>query len=326
MQRVAIAGSADAVHPSWQAPIDHLVHNVVTKALSSCGLELSHIDAVVTVASDTIDGVLVPLRGEIAGNLGRTYSHVTSSAGHGFGAAVSMIEAGYSERTLLVGWGAVQRFGPSDPRVIQADPFHARPVGALPNAVAALQLQQLFDLDRLDPAALTQHADLMTRLAWPALEVSVETAKPNFCDGAVAIVLERQAEQRNVAVKDFSSVSRAYSPDDEVLDPGDWVLEALSAAAPGARSTPYGVEVAGPTIFGELRALDVLARDASVLRNSSGGGALAWFGPATGLRQLAVAARALAGQPAGSMSIAADLSGPLSQHVTLAILERGGEA
>lgn len=326
MRRVAIAGLADAVHPSWSGPIDTLVHDVVTQALSSCGLELSDIDAVVTVASDTLDGLLVPLRGEIAGNLGRNYSHITSGAGHGFGAAVSMIEAGYSERTLLVGWGAVERFGQSDPRDIQADPFHARPVGALPNAVAALQLQQLFDLDRLDPVALRRHADAMTRLAWPTRQVPIETAKPNFCDGAVAIVLERQSDHRHVAVRNFSSVSRAYSPDDEVLDPADWVLEALSAAAPGALSKPYCVEVAGPTIFGELRALDVLAKDASVHRNSSGGGALAWFGPATGLRQLSVAARALAGQPAGNISIAADLSGPLGQQVTLAILERGGDA
>jgi hypothetical protein len=111
-----------------------------------------------------------------------------------------------------------------------------------------------------------------------------------------------------------------------VLDPADWVLEALSTVAPGTRQTPYCVEVAGPTIFGELRALDVLAKDSSVHRNSSGGGASAWFGPATGLRQLAIAARALADQPAGIISIAADLSGPLSQQVTLAILERRGDA
>lgn len=325
MQPVAIAGAADAVHLSWSAPIDHLVHDVVTRALASCGLELSDIDAVVTVASDTIDGLLVPLRGEIAGNLGRTYSHVTSSAGHGFGAAVSMLEAGYCERTLLVGWGAVQRFGQSDPRDLQADPFHARPVGALPNAVAALQLQQLLDLGRLDPVALTRHAEAMARLAWPAHDVPLETARPNLCDGAVAIVLERRSDRRHVAVRNFSSVSRAYSPDDEVLDPADWVREALAAAARGSRAKPQCVEVAGPTLFGELRALDVLAQHASV-RNASGGGALAWFGPATGLRQLCAAARALDGRPAGSLSIAADLSGPLSQHVTLAVLECRGDA
>lgn len=308
MPRAAILGSASAVHASWDAPIDNLVHEVVTKALADCRLELADIDTVVTVASDTLDGLLVPVRGEIAGNLGRSYCHITSSAGHALGAAVVMIESGQAERVLLVGWGAAEKFGAFDPRSLQADPFHARPIGALPRAVASLQAQQLLDLGLLDPGALK---------ARDALE-------PSPCDGAVAIVLEAREERCRVAVTDFASVSRAYSPDDEVLDPAVWVREAVSLLKTADR-TPHGVEVAAPTLLGELRALDILAMHERTQRNGSRGGAAAWFGPATGLRQIAFAAEALAGQPEGSISVAADLSGPLSQHVTVAVLERGGE-
>lgn len=323
MRRVAVSGSASAVHASWRAPIDNLVHEVVTRALQGCHLQLDDIDTVVTVASDILDGVLVPVRAEIAGNLGRSYSHVTSSAGHALGAAAAMIEAGQAERVLLVGWGAAEKFGRFDPRILQADPFHARPVGALPDAVAALQAQQLLDLDLLDPGTLTQHAARMARRAWPAREGPIQTMSPNPCDGAVAIVLEH-GERSGVAVKDFASVSRAYSPHDEVLDPATWVREAVSLLRAEGRPIPRCIEVAGPTLLGELRALAALAVDDGTPRNESGGGAAAWFGPATGLRQLAFAAHALTEQPAGSIAIAADLSGPLSQHVTVAVLERSG--
>ncbi|MFO1085280.1 MAG: hypothetical protein U1E21_11990 [Reyranellaceae bacterium] len=309
MPRAAIRGSASAIHTSWDAPIDNLVHDVVTKALGECRLTLADIDTVVTVASDTLDGLLVPVRGEIAGNLGRSYCHITSSAGHALGAAVVMIESGQAERVLLVGWGAMEKFGAFDPRTLQADPFHARPIGALPRAVASIQAQQLLDLGLLDSDALKAQ----------------DAAEPNPCDGAVAIVLEAREGPCRVAVKDFASISRAYSPDDEVLDPAVWVREAVSLLK-AADGIPHDVEVAAPTVLGELRALDVLATQQRTRRNGSGGGAAAWFGPATGLRQIAFAAEALAGQPEGSVSVAADLSGPLSQHVTVALLERGSEA
>jgi acetyl-CoA acetyltransferase len=323
MRRVAVSGSASAIHASWRAPIDNLVYEVVTQALHGCRLQLDDIDTVVTVASDILDGVLVPVRAEIAGNLGRAYSHITSSAGHALGAAAAMIESGQAERVLLVGWGAAEKFGAFDPRILQADPFLARPVGALPDAVAAIQSQQLLDLDLLDPETLTKHATCMARRAWPAREEPIRTMAPNPCDGAVAIILEH-GERSGVAVKDFASVSRAYSPHDEVLDPATWVREAVSLLKAETRPIPRCVEVAGPTLLGELRALEAIAADDGTPRNESGGGASAWFGPATGLRQIAFAAQALAGHPEGSIAIAADLSGPLSQHVTVAVLERSG--
>ena len=69
MLRAVALGSARAIHASWSAPIDNPVHEIVAKALLGCELKLADID---TVASDTLDGLLVPVRGGIPGNLGRS--------------------------------------------------------------------------------------------------------------------------------------------------------------------------------------------------------------------------------------------------------------
>ena len=70
-----------------------------------CELKLADVDTVITVASDTLDGLLVPVRGEISGNPGRSCCHITSS-----GAAVEMIES-QAERVLLIDWRSIEKFG-----------------------------------------------------------------------------------------------------------------------------------------------------------------------------------------------------------------------
>jgi hypothetical protein len=66
--------------------------------LLGCKLTLADIDTVITISSDTLDGLLVPVRGEIRGNVGRSYCHIRSSE-----AAVVVIESP-AERLLLVDW------------------------------------------------------------------------------------------------------------------------------------------------------------------------------------------------------------------------------
>jgi hypothetical protein len=99
MLRAVALGSAGAIHASWSAPIDKLVHEIVAKPLLGCELKLTDVD---TVASDTLDGLLVPVRGDIPGNLGRSYCYIVSS-----GAAVVMVES-RAERILLVDWGETE--------------------------------------------------------------------------------------------------------------------------------------------------------------------------------------------------------------------------
>jgi hypothetical protein len=80
----------------------------VTKTLLGCEPKLA--DTVVTFARNTLDGLLMPVRGEIPANLGRSYCNITWR-----GAAIVMIEF-QAERVLLVD-GATQKVGTFDPRV-----------------------------------------------------------------------------------------------------------------------------------------------------------------------------------------------------------------
>src|SRR5690606_38437738 len=123
-------GAAARVGASIVADLETEVRSVVLSSLSSSNLDLAYIDAVVTVASDTLDGVMVPIRAEVAGAFGKMPLNVPSSAGHGLAAAMVLLESGQARNVLLVGWGAASKLARHDSRSIQADPFHDRPVGA----------------------------------------------------------------------------------------------------------------------------------------------------------------------------------------------------
>ncbi|MGQ7793599.1 hypothetical protein ACUN0C_14410 [Faunimonas sp. B44] len=320
--------------------LDMAVRETVLAALSVSNLPIDAIDSVVTVASDTLDGLSVPGRGEIAGNYGRSYLNLPSSAGHGLGAAVVQIESGSAENLLLVGWGAATKLAREDSRRNQADPFYARPIGASPRALAALQANELSGLEGSDPRRLQAYADRMRSRAWADATETPAGATPvwarsGFCDGAVAIVLQRGSGSRTgIGVTGIASVSRPYSPEDERLDPAEWVSEALGCL-PDTDDVDGGsagiVEAAAPTPAAEARALGALstgsAQDIAGF-NASGGGAVAYFGAATGLRQVAEASRALAakGTSRPSSALVLDLAGPLGQHVTAIYLRAGGAA
>lgn len=84
------------------------------------------------------------------------------------------------------------------------------------------------------------------------------------------------------------------------------------------------VEASGPAAVTELAALRPVlacagwaATDQRV--NASGGGAMAFLGPATGLRHIALTARALAKRE--GRGIAIDLAGPIGQAASVVVLE-----
>ncbi|MGV6875651.1 hypothetical protein ACUSIJ_23565 [Pseudochelatococcus sp. B33] len=327
-----ISGCSTTVARPFPDTLDATIRRTVLCALEQSGLVLEEIDSVVTVAGDTLDGISVPGRAELAGGYGRRFLNLPSSAGHGLAAAVTQIEAGEAENLILVGWGAATKYGSCDPRRNQADPFHARRIGASPRVVAALQAQELSA--GKDEASLDDYAREMMARVWgdtPAPTGAAPVwARTGFCDGAVAIVL-RRAEKgaEGVAIRDFASVSRPYSPHDERLDPAEWVGEVLRLlrhgdAGPTAGSTPILIEAAAPTPVAEQRALTALDSDADGRQiNASGGGAVSYFGAATALRQLAEAYGRLAAVKEPATALVLDLAGPIGQHVTAIVLEKG---
>lgn len=333
-----ITGTGWKIGRPLRGRLDVAIREAVLTALNTSKLSIEDIDTFVTVASDTLDGLMVPGRSEIAGAYGRKYLNIPSSAGHGLAAAVTQIESGEAGNLVLVGWGAATKLNEYDGRNNQADPFFARPMGASPRVVAALQAQELLGVDGLDETALQAYVQRMVSGVWQGGTNASSGSAPAwarsaFCDGVVAIVMRRAGDAENgVRIRDFASVSRPYSPEDDRLDTATWVREALAGLSdPGvANSGEFDVvEAAAPTPIAELRALVGVGSGSARcgdMVNRSGGGASAHFGAATGLRQIAEASRILMEMrqaKASARGLALDLSGPLGQHATAILLQTG---
>jgi len=321
---VTLAGAGARVRPRFAAPLDHEVHAAVSDALAEAGVALQDVDTVVTIGSDVIDAILVPMRTELYGGAGRGCLNVTSGAGDAFGAAVATLEAGQAHTVLLVGWAEGGKGALEDALPFQADPFHARRVGADAKALLALQAHWLASSGRLGAGSR-----------------STPSAAPVFCDGAVALVLRAAPDAEGSRLVDCASSWRPYTPGcAEDLDPQAWVgsaLEGLARAGDWRQRVRHeldALEACAPSAACELRAmqplLEAAAWDAADPRiNRGGGGAAAWFGPATGLHSLAQAHRALrraARDGRGALAAVLDLAGPIGQATTAILLRQGGDA
>jgi hypothetical protein len=335
---VRIAGSASRVGDSFGWSIDAAIRESVLSALSAAGMtSLDEIDTLVTVGSDILDATTVAGHSGIAGSYGHSLLTVPSSAGHALAAAVVLIESGAARNVLLAGWGEGSKFEEVDGRLIQADPFYARPLGAGAAELAVLQAQRLVTSGRLDVDDVVRYAQEMSSRSPSLTSSDSEWLRTIWCDGVCALVLALGSEgDGGISVSDFGSSFQPYCPEPEDLDPSRWVSAAQSAMrSPEALDLGnlIALEVGGPTAACEVAAVaDLLGKqgwDATDPRvNSSGGSARAYFGPATGLQRLVSAADAL--ERAGSASersLAAviDLAGPIGQATSLIVLERGSE-
>jgi acetyl-CoA acetyltransferase len=339
MQSAALAGFGAQIAPRFDDTREAAIHAAVTTAIRSAGLRsVSEIDMVITVASDMLDGIMVPTSSDFAASCGRAYMNVPSSAGHALAAATVMIESGQARSVLVAGWGQGSKLAEHDNRASHADPFYARPVGGEPAAMAVLQAQRLLATGRRSIADLEQYSAQMRRRSRPSVaaqSVSGNNAwlTPVWCDGAAAMVLSNSAGEGAVTISDFASVSRSYWPETDDLDPGRWVAEALRQLRDPSKHDGLSVVEAGATApFCEVYALEpVLAAQQWTLNhdrvNPSGGGASACFGPATGLARVIAVAQALGGRNPGGGPVSGmvlDLAGPLGQAVTAIRLQQRG--
>lgn len=328
---VAIAGAASRIEPQFTNGIEPVVRDVVREALDAAAFSLADIEMVITVASDALDGMMVPVRAELAGALGKSYLNVPSSAGHALSAAVAAIESGDAGSVLVVGWGAASKLGEVDPRSNQFDPFYMRPVGATPQVVASLQSQVLMAAGLTSESKIDAFRNRMREVVWKdAGSENVTTS--NFCDGVAALVLKRVGEDEvGLIVSDYATSSRSHAPLDAKLDPANWVREAVSGFS-GMRPEEVlangFIEVSGTSSCAEIRAI-CGAIDAGLVAckveeaNAKGGGAFCWFGPATGLRVLAELCRDQS-RETNTTGLFVDLAGPLGQLVTAILIERRG--
>lgn len=331
--KVAIAGAASRVDRQFVTGIEQPIREVVRAALSSATLPLAEVDLVVTVASDALDGQMVPIRAELAGAVGKSYLNVPSAAGHAIAAAAAAIEAGDAANVLVVGWGAASRLAENDGRANQFDPFYMRPAGATPRAVAALQRQVLSASGYFTDSDIEAFEARMESAVWKG---GAGKQPPEFCDGVAAVVLMRAPEAgAGLFIADHATASRSHAPLDSSLDPAGWVGEALMClTGTRSRTAPASgfIEVSGSSSCAEMRAIAASAESGLTActpdrANEAGGGAAAWFGPATGLRSFAeLCGRRLRDAEGDASGVFVDLAGPLSQLVTTILIEQRSAA
>jgi hypothetical protein len=330
LDRVVILGSGLRIGAPNLDSIDRAVQEAIDDALQAAQIGLDEIDMVLTIGSDILDGAMVATRSGIAGSYSRQIMTVPSSAGHGLAAALSMIESGAVANVLLVGWGEGTKFAALDGRIIQADPFYARPVGADAVALAALQAQRLTAEGRIDADTAARYGNVMRARAKAANAYKGvgQWLATQWCDGACALVLAPQnGAKSKVAVHDFGSSFEPYCPAPDRLDPAGWVRSAIAAMRDGSILSGAAVrvlEIGGPTPLCEYAALPgVTTKDwdtKDIALNASGGGAVAFFGPATGLHRIIAAADGLTGTTSGSVAGVVDLAGPIGQAVSVIAL------
>jgi hypothetical protein len=320
--RAALEGWSARIGLEPDEAMEDMVGAVVRAALTDANLGLDDIDMVVTCASDLLDGGMVATRSGIAGSYGRELMTVPSSAGHAFAAAATQIESGAARTVLLVGWGEGSKRVARDSRIIEADPFYTRPLGADAVAMAALQAQRLAGKGRIVPDEVRAYRDSMARRA--GVVANTETNRwlhPSWADGAAAIVLT--ARGGHVVVQDFGTAFEPYCPEPDRLDPAAWV-----AAAMPRFSALAAIECGGPTPFAEVAAVAdlLLSQDWGIgdtRFNRSGGSAVAHLGPAAGLQRIVAVADYLASAPPGAVGAVIDLAGPIGQAATVVLLQAG---
>lgn len=340
---VTITGGAARTSRQFDDTLEFVVHDVVVNALKAASTSLDAVDMVVTVASDTMDGVMVATRSEIAGTCGRGFLNVPSSSGHALAAAVALIESGQAETVLLVGWGEGSKLREHDYREILANPFYERPVGGDPAAMAGLQAQRLKADGHLIEGDMEQYLREMTKRAGHQADSKsgpLAWLSPQWCDGAAALVLraeesESDSKKGGVYVSDVGVAFRSYVPAGDDMDPALWIQDAFEHRRDEKlrpQHDPVLVEASATTPFCEARAVKgFLAKQKWIVEeaciNSSGGGAAAYFGPATGLHGLVVASKFfLEGKRSAdpAFGVFVDLAGPIGQAATVAILEARG--
>lgn len=311
---VSLVGSAARVAPRFANALDIEVHAVMDAALAQAGIALADVDTVVSIGSDVVDAILVPMRSELFGGAGRASINVPSGTGAALGAAVAMIESGQAQNVLVTGWHEGGKDAARDALPLQGDPFHARRVGADPETLAALQGQWLVDGGRVPHDAV---------------------APTRWCDGAASLVLRAGVHEGAPVVVDFASSWKPYTPAlPEELDPAGWVTSALDGLA---RAGAWRSEAASRLVVAAAsaasphnarRALDVFARlcglgERDARRVCNHDGASPWFGPPTGLHAIARAHRALAeSRIDGALAAVLDLVGPIGQATTAILLRQ----
>lgn len=238
MEEVAVVGWAQTRHErSRERDTDQaMVHDVVSRALESCGMTIRDMDVVVDASSDLLDGRAVSNCMTIDA-MGAHFKEETRVAGDGLLAAVCAymrIASGLFGSALVVSWGKSSMSSVRDLTRAMGEPFYVRPLGLEALSAGALQARSYmhhYQVDEEAPArvvvknradgARNPHAQLRSGVTVEEVLSSPELASPirklEACpvtDGACALVMVDWASARTLGVRPawITGVGQAQEP------------------------------------------------------------------------------------------------------------------
>jgi acetyl-CoA C-acetyltransferase len=351
--RVFIEGIALEI--SWadrRRNLSELIFDTTRRAIDDAGRGLAGIDSVVLAAHDLVDGRSLSsmVTGPPAGAYLRDEIRYGDDGAGAFAAAVTRIEAGESERSIVAAWGRASEHNVDAVSRVLFDPFFGRPFGLEELHVSAMRAQawKRGAANGGDPApasaarlAAVARNPRALRFGGSRSNASYPLAPehlPLWADVVAAVLIS--GRPNGVRLAGLGQGSEPYwIGDRHLLELGALRRAAkLALAEAGCRVEDIDVfELDGMTLYDEglsLEAIGIaktgeglraLAQDARC--NPSGGSAAGYCAPAMGLTRIVEAVLQLRGDaganqvPRARRALASGSSLVAAQTQTVVVLE-----
>lgn len=328
-----------ALDVSWRdrdRSLTDMIFDAVRAAIEDSGQALESIDSVVLAAHDLVDGrslsnmVTAPAA---AAYLRDEVRYGDDGAG-AFAAAMTRLEAGHNQRTIVAGWGRASEHDAAAFSRRLFDPIFGGPVGLDELAVSALRAQAwiqrhgTFGRDEACRRRRERAARNPRAITWSGVEQSAPyplrpEELPVWADFAVAVVMSTQPT--GVRVAGMGQSSDPYHVGDRDLVGMPALVDAVDKALADASTALHDVDIVeldAMTGFDEALAVEAiglaepgtgfgyLAEHDSV--NPAGGCAAGYCAPAMGLARIVEATLQLRGT-----------AGPIQQGIPRRALATG---
>jgi acetyl-CoA C-acetyltransferase len=301
--------------------LSELIFDTVRASVDDSGREMGEIDSVVLAAHDLVDGRSLSsmVTAPAAGAYLRDEIRFSDDGAAAFAAAMTRLEAGDNQRSIVAAWGRSSEHDPDAFSRALFDPYMTRPLGLDEFMLSAMRAQLCLGRDGVREAhgrAVTRRGDAADRNP-RALKAGGFTSAPHFpldpgdmplwADITVSMVLS--TEPTAIRVTGMGQSSEPYLFGDRPLRTIRSLSEAADRALTEAGVAGTAVDVAevdGLTLIDEalgLEAVGLAAAGEGMLRladdpraNPSGGGASGYSRPTMGLLRIAEAVLQLRGQ------------------------------
>lgn len=302
--------SIDVTYGDKQRSLTDLIFDTVRSAVDDSHQSMSGIDSVVLASHDLVDGRSLSsmVTAPSAGAYLRDEIRFADDGAGAFAAAMTRLEAGHNQRTIVAAWGRASEHDVNAFSHGLFDPLFGRPVGLNETAVSALRAQKWLELygqqgDARQLAFRQSNAARNTRAvkAGQASESApyplIDADLPVWADVAVAVVMSTVPSPIRVAGMGQSSDPYHVGDRDLVRMPA--LETAVASALLDANTSIQDVdvfEVDALTAFDEVLAVEALglARPGEGFEflashpefNPSGGSAAGYCAPAMGMARL----------------------------------------